>query len=81
MIEKLNEELRKYSNGLDYYKKIYEEEKNRAKREHELITSSFYELAMQYVILKNETQKKFNQEVNKNWLETERNKNFPLGNK
>ena len=57
------------------------ETKTRAKREHELITSSFYELAMQLVILRNETDKKPNQEVNKNWLEIERSKNFPLGNK
>jgi hypothetical protein len=44
----------------DFYKKSYEEQKNRVNKEHELISASLYELALQFMSLKNELQKKMN---------------------
>jgi hypothetical protein len=71
----------KRSEDLEFYKRSYEEQKNRVNREHELISSSLHELALQFMIVKNELQKKVNSagSVNsKTWLDNERNKNFPL---
>jgi hypothetical protein len=82
-VEKFNQDIIKRSEDLEFYKRSYEEQKNRVNREHELISSSLYELALQFMSLKNELQKKVNvvSTNNKNWLENERNKNFPLDNK
>lgn len=82
-VEKFNQDIIKRSEDLNFYKTSYEEQKNRVNREHELISSSLYELALQFMSLKNELQKKVSvvSTNNKNWLENERNKNFPLDNK
>lgn len=48
----------KRSEDLEFYRRSYEEQKNRVNREHELISSSLYELALQFMTLKNELQKK-----------------------
>ena len=81
-VEKFNQDIIKRSEDLEFYKRSYEEQKKRVNTEHELISSSLYELALQFMSLKGELQKKVNSGVsNKNWLENERNKNFPLDNK
>ncbi len=78
-VDKFNQDILKRSEDLEFYKRSYEEQKNRVNREHELISSSLYELALQFMSLKTELQKKVtNSSSNKNWLENERNKNFPL---
>lgn len=56
--EKFNEEISKITDDLEFYKKSYEEQKNRVNHEHQLITSNLYELALQFMGLKNELQKK-----------------------
>ena len=78
-----NTEINKRAEDLDFYKKSYEEQKGRVNKEHELISSSLCELALQFLTLKNDLSKKVqstnsNNSNDKNWLESERNKNFPL---
>jgi hypothetical protein len=76
--DKFNQDIIKRSEDLEFYKRSYEEQKNRVNREHELISSSLYELALQFMSLKNELQKKVNSTTSaKTWLESERTKNFP----
>ncbi len=77
-VEKFNQDIIKRSEDLEFYKRSYEEQKNRVNREHELISSSLYELALQFMSLKNELQKKVNSSNTKTWLEMERSKNFPV---
>ena len=49
-----------------------------SKREYELISSSIYELALQFISVKNEVSRKLNQtNTSKTWLENERAKIFP----
>ena len=43
---------------LDFYKKLYEEQKFRVNKEHELISESLYKLAMHFMSLKDDLQKK-----------------------
>lgn len=59
-LDKYNDEMMKRSEDLEFYKRSYEEQKNRVNREHELISTSLYELALQFMSLKNELQKKMN---------------------
>lgn len=61
--EKFHEEIAKRNDDLEFFKKSYEEQKNRVNKEHELISSSLYELALQFMGLKNELQKKINPNV------------------
>jgi len=59
-VEKYNNDISKRSEDLEFFKRSYEEQKNRVNREHELISTSLYELALQFMSLKNELQKKMN---------------------
>jgi chromosome segregation ATPase len=43
---------------LDFYKKTYEEQKTRVNREHELISESLYKLAVHFMGIKDDLQKK-----------------------
>ena len=43
---------------LDFYKKLYEEQKLRVNKEHELISESLYKLAVHFMSLKDDLQKK-----------------------
>ena len=43
---------------LDFYKKLYEEQKYRVNKEHELISESLYKLAVHFMSLKDDLQKK-----------------------
>ena len=67
-----NDEINKYI-------KENKEMKNRIIKEHELISSSFYELALQFMRLReNENESDNNRSTRKKtWLEIERQKNFP----
>jgi len=56
--EKNRLEVQKKVEDLDFYRRSYEEQRNRVNREHELISSSLYELASQFMFLKKEMQKK-----------------------
>lgn len=56
--EKNRMEVQKKSEDLEFYRRSYEEQRNRVNREHELISSSLYELASQFMFLKKEMQKK-----------------------
>lgn len=56
--EKFNDEITKRNDDLEFYKRSYEEQKTRVNKEHELISASLYELAMQFMGLKNELQRK-----------------------
>lgn len=77
-VNKFNQDIVKRSEDLEFYKRSYEEQKIRVDREHELISSSLYELALQFMSLKGELNKKVTSSSSKTWLELERNKNFPL---
>jgi hypothetical protein len=48
-----------------------------SKKEYELISSSLYELALQFISMKNEMSRKINSNHGKTWLENERAKIFP----
>lgn len=56
--EKFNDEIIKKNEDLEFYRKSYEEQKGRVNKEHELISNSLYDLALQFMGLKNELQKK-----------------------
>jgi hypothetical protein len=56
--EKNRLEVQKKLEDLEFYRRSYEEQRNRVNREHELISSSLYELASQFMFLKKEMQKK-----------------------
>jgi hypothetical protein len=56
--EKNRLEVQKKIEDLEFYRRSYEEQRNRVNREHELISSSLYELASQFMFLKKEMQKK-----------------------
>jgi DNA-directed RNA polymerase alpha subunit len=56
--EKNRSEMQKKLEDLEFYRRSYEEQRNRVNREHELISSSLYELASQFMFLKKEMQKK-----------------------
>ena len=57
-LDKLNIELVKKSDDLDFFRKSYDDQKMRINQEHELISASLYELAMQFMGLKNELTRK-----------------------
>ena len=61
-IKKLKEEKHLSDDGndlkLDFYKKLYEEQKKRVNKEHELISKSLYKLAVHFMSLKDDLQKK-----------------------
>jgi hypothetical protein len=54
----------KLTEDLEFYKTSYEEQKYRVNKEHELISSSLYDLALQFMSLKNELQRKINHNSN-----------------
>ena len=70
-------EIEKITNELNTYKKNEDDLKLQITREHELISSSFYELALQFVRLKEANDMTSAQNQSKTWLELERRKNFP----
>ena len=53
-----DEEINTKLADLDFYKKSYEEQKARVNREHELISDSLYKLAVHFMGLKDDLQKK-----------------------
>ena len=53
-----DEEINTKLADLDFYKKSYEEQKARVNREHELISNSLYKLAVHFMGLKDDLQKK-----------------------
>ena len=61
-IKKLKEEKHLSDDGndlkLDFYKKLYEEQKKRVNNEHKLISKSLYKLAVHFMSLKDDLQKK-----------------------
>jgi len=58
--DKFNADLNKRTEDMEFYKRTFDEQKVRVNREHELITSSLYELALQFMSFKNELQVKVN---------------------
>ena len=70
-------EIEKITNELNTYKKNEDDLKLQITREHELISSSFYELALQFVRLFEANDMTSAQNQSKTWLELERRKNFP----
>jgi len=56
--ERHKNEISKKLEDLDFYRRSYEEQRNRVNREHELLSTSLYELAIQFMTLKKEMQKK-----------------------
>lgn len=57
-VDKLNIELVKKGDDLDFFRKSYDDQKMRINQEHELISASLYELALQFMGLKNELTRK-----------------------
>ncbi len=50
----------------------------KTKIEFELISSSLFEMAHQFIDLKNKNESQNDKNKNKTWLQSERNKIFPL---
>jgi len=75
-VDKLKVELQKKSDDLDFFKKSYEEQKLRIIQEHELISASLYELALQFMGLKNELTRKSSptSSSSKSFFEAEKSK-------
>lgn len=59
-METNSSQITKLTEDLEFYKTSYEEQKYRVNKEHELISSSLYDLALQFMSLKNELQRKIN---------------------
>lgn len=74
----LSLELKNKDSEIDQYRKKLEEQTQASKKEYELISSSLYELALQFILMKNEMSKKLNPNHTKTWLDNERAKIFPL---
>jgi len=62
-----NDELEKYkienikiTEDLEFYKRSYEEQNVRVNKEHEIISTSLYDLALQFMTLKSDLHKKIN---------------------
>ena len=56
--ELTNDDVDMKLSDLDFYKKLYEEQKKRVNKEHELISDSLYKLAVHFMSLKDDFQKK-----------------------
>ena len=69
MIKNLKEEKEENEKDkgedLEFYKKSYEEQKFRVNEEHKLISESLYKLAVHFMSLKDDLQKKINNNNNK----------------
>ena len=64
-LEELNLEYEKEKGeDIDFYKKSYEEQKIRVNEEHKLISESLYKLAVHFMTLKDDLQKKINSSNN-----------------
>jgi len=59
-LDKFKSENLKMAEDLEFYKRSYEEQNNRVNKEHEIISSSLYDLALQFMTLKNDLHKKMN---------------------
>jgi chromosome segregation protein len=57
-LEKYNIEINQRADDLEFLKRSYDDQKNKVNREHDLISSSLYELALQFMTLKTELHKK-----------------------
>jgi chromosome segregation ATPase len=57
-LEKYNLEISQRAEDLEFLKRSYDDQKNKVNREHDLISSSLYELALQFMTLKTELHKK-----------------------
>jgi chromosome segregation ATPase len=57
-LEKFNIEISQRADDLEFLKRSYDDQKNKVNREHDLISSSLYELALQFMTLKTELHKK-----------------------
>lgn len=69
----------KYSiNEINKIKNEYEDYKMKTNVEFELISSSLFEVSHQFLELKNKSEKQNEKTKNKNWLNSERLKIFPL---
>jgi hypothetical protein len=56
----------------------FEDYKEKSKIEFELISSSLFEMAHQFMDVKNKNENSNDKTKTKNWLQSERNKIFPL---
>ena len=54
----IDDEVNLKLTDLDFYKKLYKEQKTRVNKEHELISDSLYKLALHFMSLKEDLQKK-----------------------
>jgi hypothetical protein len=71
-------ELKNKEKKLEVCKRKLEDQIQISKKEYELISSSFYELALQFISMKNDMSRKLNNSFHKTWLENERAKIFPF---
>ena len=63
---------------INFIKNEYEDYKIKTKVEFELISSSLFEISHQYLDYKNKNEMQIEKTKNKNWLNSERLKIFPL---
>lgn len=56
--EKYNIEIQQRNEDLEFLKRAYDDQHNKMAREHEMISSSLYEMTLQFMTLKNEMNKK-----------------------
>lgn len=80
--EKLEKEerLRLSLLEIEKIKNDYEDYRSKSKVEFELISSSLFEMAHQFMDLKNKNEIQNSKDKKKNWLQSERLKIFPLEN-
>lgn len=65
-------------NEIEKVKNEFEDYKEKSKIEFELISSSLFEMAHQFMDMKNKNDNLNDKTKTKNWLQSERNKIFPL---
>ena len=53
-VDKFNQDIFNRTEDLNFYKNSLEEQKSKVNNEHDVISSCLYELALQFITLKNE---------------------------
>jgi chromosome segregation ATPase len=57
-LDKYNTEITQRGEDLEFLKRAYEDQKNKLSREHDMLSSSMYEMVVQFMTIKNEMNKR-----------------------
>lgn len=58
-LEKYNTEIMHRNEDLEFMKRSYDEQKSKVNKEHDMLSSTLYELSLQFITLKNELNKNY----------------------